>query len=787
MKPIREILQNEVLILDGAMGTMLQKAGIPAGVIPESYNITNKDIIFNIHKQYVDAGADVITANTFGASPLKLMGTNYSCEDVISNAICIAKHAAGDKAYVALDVGPLGEMLEPLGSLSKETAYNYFKEQIELGVKYGADLIIIETMTDLGEAKMACLAARENSELPVICTMSFEENGRTFTGCTPSAAALTLSPLADAVGVNCSLGPKQLGGIVDEFLVYSSVPVALSPNAGMPIVSNNNVYYDIDAEQFAQSAVEYYNNGVGVFGGCCGTTPEHIKMLKSALGGNKIKRKAYSFPSAVCTANKTVVIDRPRVIGERINPTGKKRFKQALVENDMGYILDQAVSQIDAGADILDVNTGLPEIDEVAMLYNVVKEITSVTDTPLQIDSSNPEAVEKALRYYNGKAIVNSVNGEQRSMNSILPIVKKYGASVIILTLDENGIPKKAEDRVRVAKKVVEKAISIGIPKEDLFVDCLTLTVSAQQEDAVETLKAVRMVKEQLGLKTVLGVSNISFGLPNREYINETFLAQALIMGLDLPIINPNAQGMMKQVMCHNVISNIDVNSENYIAKYSEVAEQPVMQAATQPNLIEAVVAGNKGNAYSITKEMLKTSDGIDIVDNHLIPALDIVGDKYEKGTVFLPQLIRSAETVKAAFECIKETMPGDNSINKGTVIVATVKGDIHDIGKNIVKVILENYGFKVIDLGKDVPPDDIVKCAVDNNVTLVGLSALMTTTVGAMKETIEMLKEKKPDAVTMVGGAVLNEDYAKMIGADVYAKDAKAAAQFAKKHFRVI
>ncbi len=786
MKPIREILKNEVLILDGAMGTMLQKAGMAAGVLSESYNFTNCDVLLNIHRQYVEAGSQVITANTFGASPLKLHGTGFDCEAVIKNAIEIAKKAADGKAYVALDVGPLGEMLESLGTLSKESAYNYFKHQIEYGVKYGADLVIIETMTDLGEAKMACLAARENSDLPIICTMSFEENGRTFTGCTPSAAALTLSPLADAVGVNCSLGPKQLGNIADEFLLYSSVPVALSPNAGLPVVDGDSVHYDIDAAQFTEAAIEFYKNGVGVFGGCCGTTPEHIKMLKTALGGKPLLRKSYKHPVAVCTASKTVLIDRPRVIGERINPTGKKRFKQALVENDMGYILEQAVSQIEAGADILDVNTGLPEIDEAFMLYNVVKEITAVTDTPLQIDSSDAKAVEKALRYYNGKAIVNSVNGEQKSMESILPVVKKYGAAVVILTLDENGIPKKAEDRIAVAKKVVAKAVSLGIPKEDLFVDCLTLTVSAQQEDAVETLKAVRMVKEQLGLKTVLGVSNISFGLPNRENINETFLAQALIMGLDLPIINPNASGMMKQVYCHNVISNIDINSEKYIEKYSEVVEKP-QQSVTQTNLIDVVVAGYKDNAYNITKEMLKTTEGIEIVDNYLIPALDIVGERYEKGQVFLPQLIRSAETVKAAFECIKESMPGNSSINKGTIVVATVKGDIHDIGKNIVKVILENYGFKVIDLGKDVPPEDVVKATKENNASLVGLSALMTTTVGSMKATIEMLKAEMPEITVMVGGAVLNEDYADMIGADIYAKDAKAAAEFAKKHFKVM
>ncbi len=786
MKPIKELLNTQGIILDGAMGTMLQKEGLPLGVIPESFNITNPDVLKKIHKQYIDAGANVISANTFGASPIKLNGTGYDAEQIISSAIKLAKDCADGKAYVALDIGPLGEMLEPLGSLSKEQAYGHFKTLVDLGVKYGADLILIETMTDLAEAKCACLAAKENSDLPVICTMTFEQNGRTFTGCMPSAAALTLSPIADAVGVNCSLGPKELKAVVEEFLQFATVPVAVSPNAGLPVVKGDTVTYDIDAKEFSEAQAEFFNMGVGILGGCCGTTPKHIKLLSEKCGGKALAAKNYKPLSAVCCANKTVVIDRPRVIGERINPTGKKRFKQALAEKDFTYILEQAVSQIDAGADILDVNTGLPEIDEAEMLCKTVKEICRVTDIPLQIDSSDPVAIEKALRIYDGKAIVNSVNGEEKSMAEILPIVKKYGAAVVILTLDENGIPKKAQDRVDVAKKVMDRALALGIPKQDLFVDCLTLTVSAQQEDAAETLKAVKMVKEQLGVKTVLGVSNISFGLPCRENINETFLAQALFNGLDLPIINPNAQGMMKQIMCHNVIANIDINSEQYIKAYSEVKAEQTTEA-TEKSLIDIVVGGFKDKAYNKAKEMLKFTDSMELVDNHLIPALDIVGEKYEKGEVFLPQLIRSAETVKAAFNCIKETMTGNNSINKGTIVLATVKGDIHDIGKNIVKVILENYGFKVIDLGKDVPPKDIVSCVVENNITLVGLSALMTTTVKSMQETIELLKAKAPFAVTMVGGAVLNEDYADMIGAHYYVKDAKATAELARKHFQVM
>lgn len=786
MKSIREILKSNTLILDGAMGTMLQKMGLPTGVLPESFNINNPDVLKEIHCAYIGAGANVITANTFGASPLKLKDSGYTCEQVIESALALAKECAKDKAFVALDIGPLGEMLKPIGTLSKDDAYQYFKQQILYGVKYGADLILIETMTDLAEAKLACLAAKENSDLPVICTMSFEENGRTFTGCTPSSAALTLSPLADAVGVNCSLGPKQLVPVVNEFLKYATVPVAVSANAGLPIVKDEKTCYDIDEIQFADCAYDFYKSGVGIIGGCCGTTPQHIKLVAEKCGGKPLVKRDFVPVSAVCSASKTVIIDRPRVIGERINPTGKKRFKQALIDKDFGYILEQAVSQIDAGADILDVNCGLPEIDEVEMLCETVSQIASVTDAPLQIDSSNPQAIQKALREYSGKAIVNSVNGEEKSMANILPLVKKYGAAVVILTLDENGIPKKAQDRVNVAKKVMERALSLGIPKQDLFVDCLTLTVSAQQQDAVETLKAVKMVKDQLGLKTVLGVSNISFGLPQRENINETFLAQALMMGLDLPIINPNASGMMKQIMCHNVIHNIDVNSEQYIDAYSQVETVEKTTDKREETLTDIVVSGFKDKAYNVTKELLKTTDGLEIVDKFLIPALDIVGEKYEQGKVFLPQLIRSAETVKSAFQCIKETFTGDNSINKGTIVMATVKGDIHDIGKNIVKVILENYGYKVIDLGKDVQPVDIVKITVDNNVTLVGLSALMTTTVPAMKETIDLLKEKSPQTKVMVGGAVLNPEYADMIGATYYAKDAKTAAEIAKEHFGV-
>lgn len=780
---IKELLNKKIIISDGGMGTMLQAAGLGIGQIPESYNITHPEIVSDIHRQYIAAGSNIITANTFGASPIKLEGTGFTCDEIFGSALKCAKNAAGNNAFVAADIGPLGELLQPIGSLSQADAYESFKTQAVLAEKYGADLVIIETMTDLKEAKTACLAVRENTNLPIICTMSFEENGRTFTGCTPSAAALTLSPLADVIGVNCSVGPRQLYGIISEFMEFTTVPVAASPNAGLPVMENGEVKYDIDSVQFADAMEKLVNLGVSVIGGCCGTTPEHIKRISDKFSGKTPSVTEFNPKCAVCTAAKTVVIDRTRVIGERINPTGKKRFKQALVENDMSYILEQAVSQINAGADILDVNTGLPEIDETAMLTSVVNEITAVTDTPLQIDSSSPSAVEAALRAYTGKAIVNSVNGEEKSINNILPLVKKYGAAVVILTLDENGIPKKAQQRFEIAEKVIKKALSMGIKKSDLFVDCLTLTVSAQQEDAGETLKAVRMVKERLGVKTVLGVSNISFGLPSRQNINETFLAQALFAGLDLPIINPNAEGMMRQVICHNVLANIDINAEKYIKKYAD-AKTEIVAAKTDMSLFDIVVNGYKDKAYEATAELLKTTDGLSIVDNYLIPALDAVGEKYEKGTLFLPQLIRAAETVKMAFERIKEGFDSDNKINKGSIVIATVKGDIHDIGKNIVKVILENYGFNVIDLGRDVAPELILDAVVKNNITLVGLSALMTTTVKSMEQTIQILKQHCPNVEVMVGGAVLTPEYADMIGADYYSRDAKMSVEIAKKHF---
>lgn len=787
---VREYIKDNVLLFDGAMGTMLQKKGLKLGGIPELLNLTDRELIKEIHREYLHSGSQVITTNTFGANEHKLAGSGASVEEVISAAVQIAKEAkAGyDDAFIALDIGPIGELLEPLGTLEFDDAYAIFKRQIDAGVKAGGvDIILIETMTDLYEVKAAVLAAKESCELPVFVTMSFEENGRTFTGCCVESMVATLSGLGvDALGVNCSLGPMQLKPVVSKILKYSSVPVMVQPNAGLPVIIDGKTNFDIDKHQFSEIVLEFVKAGVSIVGGCCGTSQEYIDEIKNGLRTVEKGRNNPVKTSAVCTPSQLIELDSVKVIGERINPTGKKIFKQALVEHNMEYILKQAVEQTDAGADILDVNVGLPEINEKEMMVKVVKEIQSILPVPLQIDSSNPQAIEAGLRYYNGKAIVNSVNGEEKVLKNILPIVKKYGAAVVGLTLSEEGIPPKAEQRFAIAKKIYETALSYGIAKENIFIDCLTLTVSAQQEEVAETLKAVRMVKEQLGLKTVLGVSNISFGLPNRALINETFLSLALANGLDLPIINPNAQGMMGVISSYKVLYNLDKNANQYIEKYADMKVRTEKPSSSVKDLKTVVIKGLKDEARQETIKMLENMDEMIIVNEYLIPALDIVGLKYEKGEIFLPQLIQSAETVKVAFEVIKEKIQqkGTIGISKGKVILATVKGDIHDIGKNIVKVIMENYGFEIIDLGRDVPAKKIVETAQKEKVKLIGLSALMTTTLVSMEETIQALKKSGLDCRTFVGGAVLTEDYAMKIGADYYAKDAKRSVDIANEFF---
>ncbi len=776
----KELIKQGTVLLDGAMGTMLQNAGLEAGAAPELLNIDKPELIEDIHRKYVEAGSQIVYANTFGANRYKLK--NNSVKEIISAGISIAKKACGKKALVALDIGPIGQLLEPSGTMTFEEAYDIFKEQIIAGKS--ADVIVFETMTDLYELKAAVLAAKENSRQPIVCTMTFEENRRTFTGCCVSSMALLLNGLGvDAVGINCSLGPSQLIPICKELLEWTDMPVVLKPNAGLPDPVTGK--YDVSPEEFAEQMKYAASCGVKIFGGCCGTTPEYISALKKALDGTEVRRRKALPRSAVCTPSRTVVIDRPRIIGERINPTGKKLFKEALRNNDTGYILNQAIEQIRAGADILDVNVGLPEIDEKAMMIKAVKEIQSVTDAPLQIDSTIPEVLEAALRIYNGKPIVNSVNGEESSLETVLPLVKRYGAAVVGLTLDKNGIPPKAEQRFAIAEKILKRAMYYGIPKEDVFIDCLTLTASAEQEAVMETLRALGRVKKELGLKTVLGVSNISFGLPNRPLINQNFLTMALTYGLDLPIINPNVDAMTGAVRAYKLLANIDKNSFDFIAAYNSAAVQKTENKDENNISLEyAVENGLKDESAKATAELLKTADPMEIINGALIPALDKAGEQFEKGTIFLPQLILTAGAAQAAFGVIREKMISENSspVSKGKIVLATVKGDIHDIGKNIVKVLLENYGYTVIDLGKDVPCEEVVRAALEHRVKLVGLSALMTTTLKSMEETIRLLRESGSECKVVVGGAVLTPEYAEKIGADFYAKDAKETCDIAKR-----
>ncbi|HID0815163.1 homocysteine S-methyltransferase family protein [Clostridium botulinum] len=787
---IKDYIKENVLIFDGAMGTMLQKLGLKISDLPEELNILEPEKIINIHRKYIEAGAKVITTNTFGANEIKLKQSKFSLESIIDKAIDNVKKAGKNKEIlIALDIGPIGQLLEPMGTLKFEEAYEIFKRQIVQGQKSGADIVLIETMTDLYEAKAAILAAKENTNLPVFCTMTFEKNKRTFTGCTPLSMVLTLEGLGvDALGVNCSLGPNELGDIVDEIIKYSSIPIMVQPNAGLPTIKAGRTIYNIEPKEFADFQRSIVEKGVRIVGGCCGTTDEFIREIVYSLKDIKIKKLKENNIYGVCSSTKSVLIEGVKIIGERINPTGKKLFKEALRNNDTDYILKEAISQVECGADILDVNVGLPEIDEEETMKKVIKEIQSIIDTPLQIDSNNPKVIEKALRVYNGKAIVNSVNGEEKILDSVLPLIKKYGASVVGLTLDDKGIPKKAEERLKIAEKIVNKALDYGIKRKDIFIDCLVLTASAQQEDVRETLKAVTLVKEKLNVKTILGVSNISFGLPNRELINKTFLAMSLQSGLDLPILNPNNKEMINIINAYKVLNNEDKRAANYIERYTnEISNsREVKIPKNDLTLKEIVMKGIKEESYSKTKDLLKDRGELSIINEELIPALDEVGDKYEKGIIFLPQLIQSAETVKKAFTAIKEKLREDNSpkINKGKILMATVKGDIHDIGKNIVKVILENYGFDIIDLGKDVEAEKIVEEVKKNNIKLVGLSALMTTTVNSMRDTIKILKESGMDCKVFVGGAVLNEEYAKMINADYYAKDAKEAVDIAKGFF---
>lgn len=784
---IRDFIKNNIVYLDGGMGTLLQKSGLQPGELPERWNISHPEVIKEIHKSYYDSGSNIVNTNTFGANSLKF-GTDELSEIIyhaVKNADEARKASSGkQEKFIALDVGPTGKLLKPLGDLDFEDAVKAFAEVISLGVKYGVDLITIETMNDSYETKAAVLAAKENSDLPIIVTNAYGENGRLMTGADPAVMAAMLEGMGvDAIGANCSLGPKQLMGVMDELLKYCSVPVAFKPNAGLPKSDGKVTYYDVDAEEFAHDIKLAVANGVRIVGGCCGTTPEYIKKvceLTRDMRPKEIEKKTYS----VCTSyNKAVFFgEKPILIGERINPTGKKRFKQALLENDIGYILQEAVNQQAKGVHVLDVNVGLPGIDEAQMLTNSVCELQCVTDLPLQIDSSDPVAMESALRRYNGKAMINSVNGKEENLNAIFPLVKKYGGFVVALTLDEKGIPSTVDGRMKIARKILLTAALYGINKKDIIFDPLAMTVSADKTSAITTLETVKKITEQLGCNTSLGVSNVSFGLPSRDLVNAAFFTTAMENGLSAAIMNPYSERMMEAYYSFNVVKGLDENCMDFINFTSRQEVQPTAKQESSLTLKEAIEKGLKEKASEITTAMLGNSAPLDIVNAHVIPALDNVGKRFEEKKLFLPQLLMSAEAAKASFEVIKATMSADgSSVKKGSIVIATVHGDIHDIGKNIVKLLLENYGYNVIDLGKNVPPETVLRAVTDNHAPLVGLSALMTTTVPAMEETVKLIKEKAPWCKTVVGGAVLTQDYADKIGADKYAADAMETVRYAE------
>ncbi len=797
--------QSNTILLDGGMGTMLQASGLKLGARPEELNIEDPALIESIHSRYAAAGSRIVNANTFGASAHKLADSKYSVEEIIAAGIgCCKRACAPYGALAALDVGPLGELLEPSGTLAFEDALAEYARIVRAGVAAGADLIFFETFTDLYELKAALLAAKENSTLPILASMSFEAGGRAFTGCTVESFGVTARGLgADAVGINCSLGPKEIFPMAKRLTeaLPGDFPVFVKPNAGLPRADGSG--YDITPQIYAIQMKPYRELGLFAAGGCCGTTPEFIKLLNGVFADCKPERPAHPMRSVLCTPVDYLTVDGITVVGERINPTGKKRFQQALREGDMNYVLEQAVSQVEAGAQVLDVNVGAPGVNEPALMEQVVKALQSVVSLPLQLDSSHADALERGLRVYNGKPIVNSVNGEPEVLEKILPLCKKYGAAVVGLAIDKRGILSSAEDRVEIAKRIKKAALEAGIPQEDIYIDCLTLTASAQQADVLATVKALEICKKELGVRTILGVSNISFGLPCRPYLNTTFLTMAMYAGLDLAIMNPSSEEMMAAVYAYNVLTNRDKQSTQYIARYANrvpastaLAKAAIAQAAAPEAdaalsgpyapLMKAVEQGLKGEAAARTKALLEEKQPLELVDEALIPALDIVGVKYEKGTLFLPQLLQAASAAQSAFDEIKTAIAknGGDGASKGRIVLATVKGDVHDIGKNIVRVILENYGFEVIDLGRDVPIETVVNTVREKDVHLVGLSALMTTTLKSMEETIAALHEAKLDCKIVVGGAVLTPEYAEKIGADWYAKDAKKTADIAKEFF---
>ena len=782
---------HELLIFDGAMGTMLQEYGMKLGTNPETVNLTDPALIRRIHSEYLDAGADILTTNTFGANRYKLQGTGYAVEEVVRAAVKNAMEAKGKrKGYIALDLGPIGKMMKPLGLLDFEVAYSMFKEQVIAGADAGADLILIETMSDLGEMRAAVLAAKENSNLPVLATMTFTEDGRTLMGTDPEVMVLSLEALGvDALGVNCSLGPKDLEPLVRRILSFTHAPVMVQANAGLPLSGRGRLSYSVGPEEYLAFARGFVECGVALIGGCCGTTPEYIRALSTL-------RSVYKRPSPVnrgryvCSAQKMVKLDnRVSLIGERINPSGNKALKAAFLSGNHGAAVKEAFTQMQNGAEILDVNTSLPQIDEGKFMTDIINSFSGLIDAPLQFDSTRPEVLEKALRRYSGVAIVNSVNGKESSMESLYPIVKKYGAYVVALCLDENGIPDDAEGRIKVAKKLAARAKEYGISEDRLIIDCLVLTASAQQKGVMETLKALKYIKAHTGSLTTLGLSNVSYGLPFRSLINRTYFAMALGAGLDTVIINPGAEGVRDTLMAFNVLANHDEGAIAYIAYNQEKeigATSEPKKEKSQDTLKSSLLEGNTNGILALTSALLQEKTPISIVDDHLVPALDVIGQMFEKKTIFLPQLIRAAETVGKAFELIREKLRESSEVieTKGTIVLATVQGDIHDIGKNLVKVLLENYGYEVLDLGKDVSIEKIVEVVKERDIRLVGLSALMTTTVSAMEDTIIALRKEGLPVKVFVGGAVLTESYSKEIGADFYCKDARAGVKVAGEVF---
>ena len=776
-------MEDKLLILDGAMGTMLQAAGLLPGMRPEVFGLEHPEVVRAIHEAYIQAGSNVLYANTFGANAHKLAGTCVTVEQAVGAAVLTAKQAAGNKAKVALDIGPIGELLAPLGTLSFDEAYQVYRQMAVAGEEAGADLIVCETFTDLYDAKAALLAAKENTSLPVWVTMSFEASGRTFTGTTVVCAATTLTALgADAVGINCSLGPDEILPLAKEMIRWTNLPLIIKPNAGLPDPESGA--YAMEAEEFGCKMEAFVQLGVSAVGGCCGTTPNFIRAI-APLAQKKRGLRPKADRRGVCSASKMVEFSGLHVVGERLNPTGKKRFQQAVLEKELDYIMKIAVDEEDAGADILDVNVGLPGTPEAENMAGVVRAVQSVTDLPLQLDTTDPAALEAGLRAVCGRPIINSVNGSEASLQTVLPLAKRYGAAIVGLAMDENGLPQTTQERVEIAKKIVNRAAEYGIPREDILIDCLTLTISAQQDQACHTLEAVRQVRRQLGTHCTLGVSNISFGLPSREEVTCAFLVQAIGAGLDFPIINPNQKRMMDAVAACRALSGEDVDCACYIERFGQTAAPSALrQAPAQMTIDQAIARGLKEETASLAKQLLENCDEMALVNEVLIPALDRVGEDYEKQVIFLPQLIQAANAACAAFEVVRDRIArkGSASVSQGKIVLATVQGDIHDIGKNIVRVILENYGFEVFDLGRDVPPERVVETVQRENAPLVGLSALMTTTVPAMEKTICALRKAGCSCKIMVGGAVLTPEYAQKIGADYYAKDARASAQIAQE-----